>query len=167
MVSLNPKLINGFHILFVAPLLYAIGTDRFPEHMKKYIAYLGVIVAIVHLMKLVKRIRDEKQATGEGEIEGMAAGDMEIVDGVPVHHIRLYDSSPGYSRPQLRVKVGDVVAWTNVGEVEHTVTANGFEFDSGYMKPGDSFSIRFDKAGTYPYFCQAHRGWMRGIVFVQ
>lgn len=41
-------LINLIHILFVAPLLYLLGSDNFPQDYKKYIVYLAVVIAIYH-----------------------------------------------------------------------------------------------------------------------
>ena len=71
----------------------------------------------------------------------------------------MFDSDPGYSTPKLVIKAGDVVIWTNVGEIEHTVTSAKLdrypqgimepsgEFNSGYMKPGMSFAIKFTQKG--------------------
>jgi plastocyanin len=41
-------------------------------------------------------------------------------------------------------------------------------FDSGLIAEGDSFSRKFDKPGTYRYFCIPHEGaGMTGTVVVQ
>ena len=69
-----------------------------------------------------------------------------------------FDPSP------LRVAVGGVVSWTNVGDLPHTVTADGF--DSGIMSPGDTFEWRFSEAGTYDYVCALHPG-MDGRIVVE
>lgn len=38
-------------------------------------------------------------------------------------------------------------------------------FDSGLFKPGSSWAFKFNKSGTYNYFCTIHP-WMEGIVQV-
>lgn len=64
----------------------------------------------------------------------------------------------------LRVAVGALITWTNVGDLPHTVTADGF--DSGIMSPGDGFEWTFDEQGTYDYLCTLHPG-MTGRIIVE
>ncbi|MDP8888551.1 MAG: hypothetical protein M3M89_02860 [Thermoproteota archaeon] len=61
-----------------------------------------------------------------------------------------------------------MVTWINDDTEPHTVTSGIIEnnrptpdgsFDSGIMKPGDSFPFVFDKASEYPYYCTIH-SWM-------
>jgi plastocyanin len=63
-----------------------------------------------------------------------------------------------------RIAVGTDVTWTNIGDLPHTVTANGF--DSGIMSPGDDFQWTFDEVGTYDYVCTLHPG-MAGTIIVE
>ena len=72
----------------------------------------------------------------------------------------------------LTVSPGDTVTWKNMDTVSHTVTSGnptdnqtGTVFDSGLVKPGDTFTFTFKDAGTYHYFCQVHP-WMTGMVVV-
>ncbi|GFN41351.1 MAG: hypothetical protein YK1312THETA_1010001 [Marine Group I thaumarchaeote] len=39
-------------------------------------------------------------------------------------------------------------------------------FDSGYLDPNESFSIKFEESGTFDYFCTLHP-WMKGKVIVE
>ncbi|MDH3247434.1 MAG: cupredoxin domain-containing protein [Acidimicrobiia bacterium] len=64
----------------------------------------------------------------------------------------------------LRVTPGTTVAWTVVGDLPHTVTAEGF--DSGIMSPGDVFEWTFEEVGTFDYVCALHPG-MEGTVIVE
>ncbi len=64
----------------------------------------------------------------------------------------------------LRIAVGGTVAWSNVGELPHTVTADGF--DSGIMSPGDAFEWTFEEVGRYDYVCTLHPG-MAGTIIVE
>lgn len=61
----------------------------------------------------------------------------------------------------LQVKVGTTVTWTNMDDIQHSVT-NGTPptpagaFDSGFFAQGNSFSFTFTQPGDYPYFCKRH-----------
>ena len=62
----------------------------------------------------------------------------------------------------LTVKVGTTVTWVNQDSYIHTVTSGNSPsdrsglFDSGNLNGGETFSFKFDKAGTYNYFCIPH-----------
>ena len=145
------EMINLFHIFIVAPLIWALATDRVPEDYKQYIVWVAVLIVLYHLWRLSSGIL----------FEG-----MENINGKNVHHIRMFDSLPGYDKPNINIKQGDVVVWSNVGEVEHTVTSDDSFFNSGYLKPGENYAVKFDNLGTFPYHCLHHSGWMKGIVNV-
>ena len=58
---------------------------------------------------------------------------------------------------QIAIGVGDTVTWTNNGQAPHTATGNDRDaLQSGTIAPGQSFSQRFDTAGTIEYFCEFH-----------
>lgn len=145
------QLINLFHIFFVGPLLWALATNRLSEEYKQYVVWLALILVIYHAWLLVSHI----------SYEG-----MENVNGTNVHHIRMFDSSPGYDKPIIDINKGDVIVWSNIGEVEHTVTSDNDFFNSGYLKPGENYAIKFDNPGTFTYSCLHHNGWMKGVVNV-
>lgn len=72
----------------------------------------------------------------------------------------------------LSAKVGTTVVWTNNDTTAHTVTSGdpsagpSGTFDSGLIKPGNTFKYTFSTAGTVSYFCSVHP-WMTGKVVVQ
>ena len=87
-------------------------------------------------------------------------------------------------RPRaVLINRGQTVRWTNheTGNV-HTCTAyhpanggkpqripNGAQpWDSDYLMPGQSFSVKFDTPGAYDYFCQPHEhaGMVGRIIVV-
>jgi len=87
-------------------------------------------------------------------------------------------SSPGcetskacFLPPTVTINVGDTVEWTNTDTAAHTVTsgspADGPSgvFDSSLIMGKAAFSQKFDKAGSYDYFCMVHP-WMTGNVKV-
>ncbi len=63
------------------------------------------------------------------------------------------------------------VTWVNEDSAFHSVTSGFYGepddlFDSGYLDPYESFTVGFDKAGIYDYFCTLHP-WMKGQVIVE
>lgn len=59
---------------------------------------------------------------------------------------------------ELSVDGGTTIVWTNSGKLPHTVTSEAGLFDSGMLKPGESFSFTFETQGTYVYHCIYHAG---------
>ncbi|MGZ4204854.1 MAG: cupredoxin domain-containing protein [Actinomycetota bacterium] len=77
-----------------------------------------------------------------------------------------------YTPEFTRIHVGDSVEWTNSEtgllpsrKNTHTVTADDGTFDSGQIKPGETFTLRFVRAGTFPCSCTIHPN-MHGTVIV-
>lgn len=83
----------------------------------------------------------------------------------------------------VTVEEGATVLWTNDSKLVHTVTADpgkaakdenvalpeGAEaFDSGTLKPGETFRHTFDVTGEYRYVCIPHEAaGMTGVVRVE
>jgi plastocyanin len=71
-----------------------------------------------------------------------------------------------YVPSEITVQLGDSVAWTSEDDIEHTVTADSGEFDSGNILKGDPpFEHTFESAGEIKYHCD-HHGGMKGKVTV-
>lgn len=68
----------------------------------------------------------------------------------------------------LTVPAGTTVTWVNHDEEPHTVVNDGNPrlFKSGALDTGDKFTVKFDKPGTYTYFCSIHPH-MTGTVVVK
>lgn len=62
----------------------------------------------------------------------------------------------GFGRNPLIVQQNTTVIWTNTDTEEHTVSSNTGDFDSGVMRPGDTFTHQFPRPGVFPYFCRIH-----------
>ncbi|HEU0131465.1 MAG TPA: plastocyanin/azurin family copper-binding protein [Mycobacteriales bacterium] len=80
-----------------------------------------------------------------------------------------------FDPPSITVAVGGKVTWTNTGGGFHTVTGgdNGTPDASSPVgdgvldATGKTYSVTFDKAGTYAYFCRPHAGLgMKGEIVV-
>ena len=70
-----------------------------------------------------------------------------------------------FTPPELKVKVGDTVTWTNRDDIPHTVVCAG-KFRSKTMDTDGTFSFTFTEAGEYKYFCSLHPH-MTGVVKVE
>lgn len=72
----------------------------------------------------------------------------------------------------ITIAVGSSVVFSNQGTKKHTATADDNSFDTGVLAPGSSSApIKFDKAGTFPFYCQFHGGpggtAMSGVIVVK
>ena len=65
-------------------------------------------------------------------------------------------------------KVGDVIQWKNDGTAVHNVVFDNQQLPSSDpMYQGDTFEVKFTRAGTYTYVCKFHEAQnMRGTVTV-
>jgi plastocyanin len=71
-----------------------------------------------------------------------------------------------FSPNPATAKVGDTVKWTFDDDTnQHTVTAVDGSFDSGTHSKGDTFTHKFDKAGSFDYHCTLHAN-MTGKITV-
>lgn len=66
----------------------------------------------------------------------------------------------------LTVAVGTDVTWTNADLSPHTVTFDGPDgADSNLLSQNQTWSLHFERAGTYRYYCRLHTG-MTGTIVV-
>jgi plastocyanin len=66
----------------------------------------------------------------------------------------------------LTVPVGATVTWTNKDDIPHTSVSTDGVFKSKVLDTDEKFSYKFDKAGTYNYYCTIHPK-MTGKIVVQ
>jgi plastocyanin len=74
-------------------------------------------------------------------------------------------SNFAYSPTPVTITQGQSVRFVNEDDVGHSVTAEDGSFDSKVLDKGKSWTYKFDKAGTYKYYCTIHPS-MHGIVTV-
>jgi hypothetical protein len=63
-------------------------------------------------------------------------------------------------------RTGEVVEWVNRDPVEHTVTADGGQWDSGFVRAGARYRRTFSEPGRYEYHCIPHPQ-MTAVVIVE
>jgi plastocyanin len=142
----------------------SIGLYRVHSRLGKFVAAAFVIQGLLGITVLYGILHPNATTSQTGVIKTVAGGaKVLIVPGAAT----LGDK--GFSPNPIIVKVGDTVTWTNIDDMEHTVTSGngpsdrskGKQFDSGLsgltvLTPGKIFSHQFTKAGELPYFCQIH-----------
>src|SRR5262245_14337001 len=61
-----------------------------------------------------------------------------------------------FDPPELKVKAGTVVAWTNDDDIPHTVAAADRTFKSKPLDTSKKYAFQFTMPGRYQYFCSLH-----------
>ena len=67
---------------------------------------------------------------------------------------------------EITVPMGTTITWTNRGGTAHTATSAGI-WDSGTLRPGQSWSATFATTGTFNYLCTIHPDRMTGRIVVE
>jgi plastocyanin len=71
-----------------------------------------------------------------------------------------------FSPEPVQAKVGDVIAWTNSGNVSHTATLDDNSCSTDTLASGATGSLVFSAPGTYAYHCKIHPTQMKGTIQV-
>jgi amicyanin len=72
-----------------------------------------------------------------------------------------------FNPPQLTVKAGTKVTWTNRDDIPHGIASTGNTFTrSNALDTDDTYSFTFTTPGTYQYFCYIHPH-MTGTIVVE
>ena len=84
--------------------------------------------------------------------------------------MRVVIKSFAFDPKNIKVPVGTEIEWVDEGG-RHTVQADDGSFKSEILMTGGTFRHRFDRKGTYRYFCEfhgaAHGKDMSGVVTVR
>jgi len=83
-----------------------------------------------------------------------------------IHNINIQNMA--YSPSSITITQGDILIWTNLDSMGHTVTEDGSTplFNSGTLTNGQTYTLTGLSAGTYTYHCQPHPS-MTGTIIVQ
>jgi amicyanin len=71
-----------------------------------------------------------------------------------------------FNPPNLTIKAGDTVTWTQADGMPHTVTSRDGDLASPTLYQNSQFSFTFDEPGTYDYICSLHPN-MTGRITVE
>lgn len=112
--------------------------------MKKILVCLTLVFAVVASQAAVGSAPGPAQASGAKSVD--------------INHF-------AYHPPTLVISKGASVVFSNSAPIAHTATDRGV-FDSGHIKPGHSFSVRFTHKGTFAYHCEIHH-FMHGKIVVK
>jgi plastocyanin len=121
---------------------------------------LGVAVSLT-AGGLAACFSSHEAATAPGE--GVCSFPLgEGVPGSTIVVIRGFTFGPA----AVRVQAGERVTWINCDEDQHTSTADGGQWASPLLAPGDAFTQTFSTAGEFTYHCVPHP-FMTGRVIVE
>lgn len=68
----------------------------------------------------------------------------------------------------VEIPAGSVVRWVNESKGSHDVVAEDGSFKSSALEQGSIYVYKFDKPGTYKYYCRPHKSMgMKGTIIVK
>ena len=107
----------------------------------------------------------------QGEIQPDVMDGGDVIMPTKVSRPGCEETDRCYIPSVVTISAGESVTWVNEDSAFHSVTSGFYDapidlFDSGHMDPFDSYTLTFDEAGTYDYFCTLHP-WMEGKVIVE
>ncbi len=76
-----------------------------------------------------------------------------------------------FSPEEITIQKGDIIEWKNYDDSPHTVSSGDSHdgptsiFDSELLMADQTFAIKFESPGEYPYFCMIHP-WQQGMITV-
>jgi plastocyanin len=114
----------------------------------------------------------------------MAPPQTTAADTHTVIVVKMLDMPPAFQPSLLTIKAGQSVEWENVGNEVHHATSDpslaikpqevtnprgADPFDSGFLRPGETFTHTFTIPGEYRYTCVVHeaKGMLGTIVVVK
>ena len=90
---------------------------------------------------------------------------------IPADAVRVNIAKMKYDAPEVTIKAGQTVTWVNEEMMPHNVAFKAgmigdAKLDGAMLKKDQAYSITFNEAGTYDYFCTPHP-FMKGKVIVE
>jgi plastocyanin len=132
------------------------------------------IVAIIIWVSFVMTSPDTAMVA-EPPVESNDMAAKEIASTAPIFAITILENSvtegnPDYEPDVAKIRKGDIVEWTNVDSMVHTVTSSvdfGDTFNSNMIKAGEKFTLDTSAlSGEYEYMCMVHP-WMIATIQVE
>jgi plastocyanin len=78
-----------------------------------------------------------------------------------------------FAQKEITIEVGSTITFTNRDRIaEHNVVSDELVdgkplFETPLLGLNESFTLKFDKAGEYTYFCEPHKDFMTGKIIVK
>ena len=131
---------------------------------------LGLIIAaivIVSVLSIQNELVESSIKLQDNDVENLVTVIMPTKSSRP----GCDETNTCYIPSKISIRQGESVTWLNEDAAFHSVTSGTYEnpngmFDSGYLDPNESFTIKFEESGTFDYFCTLHP-WMKGKVIVE
>ena len=136
--------------------------------MLKKITVIGIIIVIILVIIGLQFSSPSMEKNSEG-LELIIEGD--VIIPTKVSRPGCEDIDRCYIPSIIVIESGEQVTWLNEDSAFHSVTSGVYGtpmglFDSGHLDPFESYTLDFDVAGVYDYFCTLHP-WMKGQVIVE
>ena len=136
--------------------------------MLKQITTIGVIGVII-LVTIALSFSNYSVEENVDETDLIINGD--VIMPTKVSRPGCEENDRCYIPSLIVIEKGKQVTWVNEDSAFHTITSGYYDtptdlFDSGHLDPFESYTLTFDEAGTYDYFCTLHP-WMKGQVIVE
>lgn len=123
---------------------------------------IGITASGIMISSIVTPVYGVSSASGSPSKTLSGTNNVSIIG---IKKDKSFDPNP------IEIKAGDSVIWTNDDNDIHTVTSGssegptiGQEFDSGTMASGESFTHKFEKTGTFEYFCSFHESMIGKVI---
>lgn len=101
----------------------------------------------------------------------LAAGALEAVQEAPAGSTEIKIAKMKFETPEVRIKSGSAVTWTNTEALPHNVHFKpggsvDKELEGPMLRANQTYSVKFNSPGTYDYICTPHP-FMKGKVVVE
>lgn len=124
------------------------------------IVALGLVGGIVYFNSNMDSdsmdMSQSETRTSDDSSQDAMAPSTEVQTGEVAVDIKDFD----FQTPELKVKVGTTVTWTNQDDAGHDVNPDvesaDFEGSGKLLQQGESYSYTFEAPGTFSYNCTPH-----------
>lgn len=102
------------------------------------------------------------------DMKGSDTADMSEQDLTSQQEVTMDIKDFDFEMPNIKIKTGTKVTWTNVDSARHNVIIDGEGAEglgSKLLAKGESYSFTFTKAGMTSYLCEPHP-YMKGMINV-
>ncbi len=147
--------------------------------MPQYVKPIGAIVILASVTGIIMwfafgLVSPDTYMINEPIVEDEPANEIQSTS--PIFAITILENSsiqgnPDYEPDVAHVSKGNIVEWTNVDTVAHTVTSSldyGDTFNSNMINAGEKFALDTSKlaSGEYEYMCVVHP-WMTSLLVIE